>query len=94
MEGQKEVNRLFILFLIVVVTVTLPGIFSNNEVVDKILYIYNEDPKIKTTAKTKEKDMVEDLDSTGPNSNKESEEENDYDHSKKAEELLDKIKHG
>ena len=94
MGDQKEVNRLFILFLIVLVTVTLPGIFSNNEVVDKILYIYNEDPKIKTTTKTKEKDPVVDLDSTGSNSNKESEEENDYDHSKKAEELLDKIKHG
>lgn len=94
MGDPKEVNRLFILFLIILVTITLPGIFSNNEVVNKILYIYNDDPKIKTTTKTKEKDLVDDLDSTSPNPNKESEEETGYDHSKKAEELLDKIKNG
>lgn len=83
---------MFILLSIILITVSLPGIFSKDKVLDKILYVYPEGKAESTKKVVRDEDMVADLDEG--TSATENEEGDDYDRKEKAEELLDMIKHG
>lgn len=83
---------MFILLSIILITISLPGIFSKDKVLDKILYVYSEGKAESTKKVVRDEDMVADLDEG--TSATENEEGDDYDRKEKAEELLDMIKHG